>query len=474
MTFNIKLPTPYASWQSHLITEKTRLICLALGTKCGKTLGGAGRIANFSFSAPAAQAALYRIVAPNYNQSGITYKYLDRLFPATLPPQANLTDAEYRQAQAKWASITPERSHSRMRMVWPHNGAVIQCVHAQDPERSIEGERTHGNLIDEAAKCSPQTFASVMSTTSQTGGWIACTSTPRGKNWFYDLYRQCQEHMAWAEKHQKPYEQFCATARTIDSPYIDKQVVEQAKRSLPDRLFRQLYMAEFIDDGSVFVGHRSCVHGPLIEASGKIQAWQVDDAKSRRVVIGVDWAKRHDYGVFIAIEIGTKHPQVIGFRRFQGLDYKIAIQELYRFCQQFSDVSLCRHDRTGIGDVINDLLSGFPHPIDGVVFTNDSKGSMVDAYMVAIETRAISLPNWPELIKEHDNYDVKMSLLGKPTYSAPAGLYDDIVTACYLAWSAVLETQDRVFDIRYIEELPNTPISVETWYSELADDNDDF
>lgn len=470
----LTLPKPYSSWQKHLINEKTRLICLALGTKVGKTLGGAGRIANFSFQAPREQAALYRIVAPTYQQASITYKYLDRLFPQVLPPQAGLTPEQYKAAQHQWSQLTPERSESRMRMKWNHNGAIIQCVHAQDPERSIEGERTHGNLIDEAAKCSAQTFASVMSTTSQTGGWIALTSTPRGKNFFYDLYRQCQEHMAWSEKHQKPYEMFCATARTIDSPYVDKRVVEQAKLSLPDRLFRQLYLAEFLDDGSVFVGHRDCVEGDLIDVHGKMQAWQVPDAKTRKVVIGADWAKRTDYGVFIAFEVGTSRPRVVGFRRFQGLDYKVAIQELYQFTEQFNEVLLIRHDRTGIGDVINDMLSNFSCPIDPIVFTNESKSSMVDAYMVAIETRNLVLPNWLDLIKEHDNYDVKMSVLGKPTYSAPPGLHDDIVTACFLAWSAVLETQDRVFDVRFLEDLPKTALSVESWYANLADENDDF
>lgn len=474
MTFNIKLPKPYATWQRHLITEKTRLMCLALGTKCGKTLGGAGRIANFSFKAPLEQAALYRIIAPTYQQASITFKYLDRLFPSTLPPQNGLDPRQYRLAQEQWAKITPERSESRMKMKWNHNQAMIQCIHAQDPERSIEGERTHGNLIDEAAKVSSQAFASVMSTTSQTGGWIACTSTPRGKNWFYDLYRQCQEHMAWAEKHQKPYEQFCATARTIDSPYVDKRVVEQARLSLPDRLFRQLYLAEFLDDGSVFAGHRDCVEGPLIESYGKIQAWQTDDAKSKKVVIGADWAKRTDYGVFVAFEVGVSRPRLIGFRRFQGLDYKIAIRELYQFTEQFDEVLMVRHDRTGIGDVINDLLSNFTCPVDPVVFTNESKSSMVDSYMVAIETRNLIFPNWPELIKEHDNYDVKMSVLGKPTYSAPSGLHDDIVTACFLAWSAVLETQDRIYDVRFLEDLPKTALSIENWYSDLADEHDDF
>lgn len=474
MSFQIKLPRPYALWQQHLITEKTRLIVLSLGTKCGKTLGGAGRIANFSFQAPREQAALYRIIAPTYQQASITYKYLDRLFPETLPPQGQLDNLQYQAAQQRWSQITPERSESRMRMKWRHNNAQIQCVHAQDPERSIEGERTHGNLIDEAAKCSTQTFASVMSTTSQTGGWIALTSTPRGKNFFYDLYRQAEEHMRWCEKHQKPYEQFCATARTIDSPYVDKRVVEQARLSLPDRLFRQLYLAEFMDDGSVFVGHRDCVEGELIECYGKMQAWQTDDAKTKKVVIGADWAKRTDYGVFVAFEVGTSKPRIVGFRRFQGLDYKVAIRELYKFGEQFNEVLMVRHDRTGIGDVINDLMSSFPWPVDPVVFTNESKSSMVDGYMVAIETRNLVFPNWPELIKEHDNYDVKMSVLGKPTYSAPPGLHDDIVTACFLAWSAVLETQDRVFDVRFLEDLPKTALSLESWYSSLADENDDF
>lgn len=479
----LTLPKPYAKWQHMLMNGKFRLGVFPMGTKVGKSLGGSGRISNFSCIAPPEQDALYRIIAPTYPLSGITFRYLNRLLPPKLPVQKELTPAQYAQAARIWDKFTPDRSDSGMWMKWKHNGARIQCVHGQDPEVTIEGERVHGNVFDEASKMRAQVYASGLSTTSQTGGWNVLYSTPRGKNWFYQLFKECEEHMAWAEKTGKPLEMFAARARTIDSPYVDQRVIEQAKKTLPDRLFRQLYLAEFVDDGAVFVGYRDCVTGEPIVTEGKVQAWQREDAAERTVVIGADWAKRQDYAVFYAIDVTSDRPRCAGFRRLHGVPYLEAVKELLRFGKGFKEVALVKHDRTGVGDVIDELLGNLPWPIEPVVFTNQGKASMVDAWAVALATKAVELPNWHPLISEHDHYDVKTNQLGKPVYGAIPGQHDDIVTACFLAWSAYLETREREFNILDLDDVAGAtklitdPDTIEGWYRTLiedGDENDDF
>lgn len=462
------------------VASDTRLfLCTKSFIPTHNTLSGSCRIAKMSFAQPPEQDALFRIIAPTYQLSGITFRYLQRLLPPKLPQQPNFTTHQQQIAARIWEQFTPSRSDSKKSMVWKHNGARIACVHGQDPEVTIEGERVHGNIFDEASKMKQQVYSSALSTTSQTGGWNVLFSTPRGKNWFFQLYMECNEHMRWALKNDKPLEMFAATARTIDSPYVDQKVIAQAKRTLPDRIFRQLYLAEFVDDGSVFTGFRECLFGPNIDTTDGNSGWQHDNAPQMQVVIGADWAKRDDYTVFVAIEVGPQRPRIVGFRRLHGLPYIQSVKELARFCKQFDEVLLVRHDRTGVGDVIDEILQNIDAPIDPVVFTNQSKSHMVDQFSVALSTQGIQLPQWDALLHELDVFDVRTNQLGKPIYSAIPGQHDDIVTACYLAWSALLETQGSNMDVTDTDTLldegsPKNRDTIESWYASLIEEDEDF
>ena len=472
---NFRLPKPYAKWQEMVSNSKIKIAAIANGTKTGKTLSGSTRVLHFSHSAAAEQDALYRIIAPTYQLSKLTYQYINRIVPATLMPQRALSPRDYEKAANTWRGFTPERSESRGWMRWPHNQARIECVHGLTPEVTIEGHRSHGNLYDEAGKLKQQAFSSGQSTTTQTGGWNWAQGTPRGKNWFYELYRMCEEHMKWAERTGKPLEMYCHTARTIDSPFIDKEAVARAKATLPERMFRQLYLAEFLDSGSVFVGYRACVEGPSIDLEDKrVQQWLHPDAAQCDVVLGSDWAKRGDFYVTVAIDPDAHpRPKVMGIVRAQGIQYREALEVLGRFSMKFKGVHLMRHDRTGVGDVIDELLDRLPYPIEPVVFTNSSKAHMVERWMVALESESVSLPNWKPLIDEHDNYDCTTTPMGLPKYGAVDGEHDDIVTACMLAWSAVCEMKERSYTVRFLDDLQASKSSpLESWYSDLSEDED--
>lgn len=456
------------------ITVESPTHLFLLGKNCIPThnsLSGSCRILSDSFRQKASIEPRYRIIAPTYKLTGITYRYLDRLVPERI--QAD------KQAQQLWAKHTLERSKGRLEMRWPHNNALIECIHAQDPETTIEGERTHGNVMDELSKMKEQALASTFSTTTQTGGWIRGYSTPRGKkNWVYKLWLKCQNEMELARMNGREPTMIAMTAITESNPFVPKESIEQAKRMLPDHLFRQLYLAEFIDEGSVLSGFRDCIDGELIELRKRVQFWKADNASECSVVLGVDWAKRSDFFVAVAIDPhAMPRPKVVGFVRTQGVQYKDCISLVAQLGSHFKSVIGGRHDRTGVGDVIDEMLAGLPFHLEPVVFTNQTKAFMVERYMVALQSQQLILPNWDDLIKEHDAYDVTTTPMGLPKYEGADGENDDIVTACYLAYSLVAEMRDQRLEVMTLDDLHNTvqlhDDSLESFYFGMNNEEED-
>lgn len=471
MTFSIRLPKPLNEWQHSLMHWNGKFALYVCGTKSGKTVCGSVKILSDSFKQRAQLDPCYRIIAPTYKLTGLTYRYLDRLIPEKIQGDKN--------SQALWNKHTLQRAKGKLEMVWPHNGATIECVHAQDPETSIEGGRTHGNVMDELSKMKEQALASVFSTTSQTGAWIRAYTTPRGrKNWVYKQWQKCMNEMELARQNGREPTMIAMTATTESNPYVPRESIEQARRMLPDHLFRQLYLAEFVEQGAVFSGFRECIDGPFIEIRKKIQHWKSDDAKERQVVLGIDWAKRSDFFVCIAIDPhSAPRPKVVGFVRAQGIQYAQCISLVAQFGAEFKSVIGGRHDRTGVGDVIDELLANLPFHIEPVVFTNQSKAFMVERYMVAIQSGQLLLPNWDELIKEHDAFDVTTTPMGLPKYEGADGEHDDIVTACYLAYSMVSEMRDRRFDVLALDDLHQAVTlnddSLDAYYLGLENEEED-
>ena len=77
---------------------------------------------------------------------------------------------------------------------------------------------------------------------------------PAGRNWFYDMFTRGVER-------QDGFRSFTFPSNV--SPYFPAKEWEEARRTLPEDVFRQEYMAEFLEDSAgVFRG----VDGCLVEA----------------------------------------------------------------------------------------------------------------------------------------------------------------------------------------------------------------
>jgi hypothetical protein len=143
-----------------------------------------------------------------------------------------------------------------------HGPVRILFLSADNPD-SILGLGFRGILLDEAARIDRDTWHyTIRPTISQTNGWALMISTPRGRNWFYDLFTRGKD------PDEKDYASFSFPSKA--NPYFPEAEYEEARRTLPSDVFRQEYEAEFLEDSAgVFHNVDACLLDHVPEAEGR-------------------------------------------------------------------------------------------------------------------------------------------------------------------------------------------------------------
>jgi hypothetical protein len=262
-------------------------------------------------------------------------------------------------------------------------------------------------------------------TIAQTLGWAVFVSTPKGRNWFYDLFTRGLD----------PAESDYTSLRfpSNASPYFPESEWLDAQRTLPSDVFRQEYEAEFLEDSAgVFRNIEACF---MVEPP-------MDADKRRCVVVGCDVAKHTDFTVLIAMDAETG--ECVGMDRFQHLDWPIQKERILSFMARYRGRLIL--DATGVGDpIFDDLKRVYPN-IEGFKLTQSSKTELIQRLIVAVEQQRICWPGesepqmdadghglWKVLTEEMKRFEYAISPSGHITYSAPGGYHDDCVIALALA-----------------------------------------
>ena len=348
----------------------------------------------------------------------------------------------------------------------PHLDIESQFWHGQSPE-DLEGEAIFGQVNDECAKLKKQVFDSSMTTWTFTQAQVLNISTPRGKrSWFYAGCMRAKEEMEAARREKRIPREVFYTAATRKNPFVPQASIDEAKRILPERLFRQYHLAEFIDDGNTFpqIKIDTEIWKKEFYIDSSIEQWIHPDAKEISIVAGCDWAKKNDYTVLICLDHSKVPFKCVGFLRFHQEKYTSQVIRVYKFLKRFKSCEILYHDKTGVGEAIDDLLSEIPDFVyHGIVFTNASKALMVNALITGIEQDKVLFPWWPTLEHEFNVYEVDTDDLGRARFGAPEGDHDDIVSAYFLAYAAAEEYGEREYKARFLEELPAESFNKSLW-----------
>ena len=332
-------------------------------------------------------------LAPIYSQSKMAFRTL-------------VAAAHKGNAEAAFKSI----SHSEMRAELI-NGSAITFKSADNPD-NLRGEGLMRVVMDEASRVSRDVWEEVLRpAVSDTGGKVLFISTPKGKNWFYELWTRGfdpahPDYKSWKFP-------------TSDNPKVPAEDIEQARQSLPVDVFSQEYLAEFLDNNAgVFRNVNACI--------GSVRE---DPQPGRSYRAGLDLARLTDFTVLTILnDLGHQ----VYFDRFNLLDWAVQKQRIISTIQRYGARLLL--DSTGIGDPIYDDLRRAGLAVDGYKFTSDTKKKLIEALMIAFEQAKILILDEKVQTNELDIFEYKIGQSGTVHYSAPDGYHDDCVIGLALAW----------------------------------------
>jgi hypothetical protein len=205
-------------WQQDVFADKTRFKVVAAGRRCGKSRLAATTLIIEALKCPQGSAVLY--VSPTMGQSRQIIWDL-------------LLDIGREVIQG---------SHVNNLDITMINGAKIYVRGADRPD-TLRGVSLTYAVLDEVADIKPEAWEQVIrASLSDKKGRALFISSPKGRNWFYDLWNLGQDGQdeEWKSWH----------FTTQDNPLIDPTEIESAKKTLSTFAFKQEYMASFTNAGS--------------------------------------------------------------------------------------------------------------------------------------------------------------------------------------------------------------------------------
>jgi len=392
----VRLAAPHPA-QAQILAEARRFNVVALGRRAGKS--------------KLAQRLLVRCA-------------LGQRPAAYFAPTYKLLEEAWRELKAVVAEVIIDKSEQEHRLQL-YGGGVIECwsTDTGDPAR---GRRYALAVVDEAAMIPHladvwgQAIRPTL-TDFRGDGWFM--STPRGLNDFYVLFERGQDPLeqdwrAW----QMP---------TSVNPYISAAEIEAARHELPERVFAQEYLAQFlsIEGAGVFRG---------VRAVSRLQP--KGPQKGHRYCFGVDWGRSEDFTVVCILDITVFEQAALD--RFTDISFEVQTDRLHAWAAQYHPVQIIAERNSMGGPLVERLQRGYgrlldkpqpPLPVYGWDNTNASKAAAIEKLALSIERGELTLLADQVQQAELLVFESTTTATGMIRYAAPAGMHDDTVIALALA-----------------------------------------
>lgn len=289
------------------------------------------------------------------------------------------------------------------------NGTEI-FVRSYQKADNIRGLSATTLLIDESAFVKDDDWNAVFRPTLATlGKRCILFSTPKNDNWFKKMYDK-----GLSDKYPN-YHSYHSTYR--ENPYANLAEIQDAKASLPDKIYRAEYEAEFISGASsVFENYKNCTTG-IHHPGVRIAAIDVGNAD--------DWT-------VLCIMDGNK---VVSINRWRHNTFENIIQEIVKILS-VERVRKCYCEVNSLGSPFFEFLCKHARQMrvntqmEAWTTTNQSKANIIEQLMNDFVMQNIIIPDKPELMQELDHFTAEYSSKSKAViYGAESGYHDDICMA---------------------------------------------
>ena len=301
-------------------------------------------------------------------------------------------------------------SHSDL-IIEYKTGSTIQFFSAENYD-NIRGNTFDYLICDEFAFIDSNAWNEVLrATVLVRGKKVLLISTPKGKNHFWQIFN--------LENENKLYKSFNLTS--YENPIIPKSEIDDAKLTLPEHVFRQEYLAEFIDGG---VG--------LFLDLDFINSCE----KTNRMYAGLDIGRADDYTV---LTVFNENGEMYYIQRWNHDTWSNIVAKVVKKineigCYTFVEVN-------GVGDPIFEQVKNLVNDynlIQPFVTSSKSKQDIIEKLIVANQNKEVKLLNESWLKKEFDIFGYEYNPKTKSVrYSAPNGFHDDGVMSTAIAFHSL-------------------------------------
>jgi hypothetical protein len=304
------------------------------------------------------------------------------------------------------------------------DGSTVQCI-ASSPEtgRSISASRIY---FDEVAftQWVEDIFQAVMPSIEQTGGYMTCFSTPKGRGGlFAKLCKNPAEYGFsyhvfpwWLNPIYNPYlKQFLATN---DDKWLIKakqsEWYQKAKKKYSELAFKQEFECSFdADAGSVYTQRQL---DKVFYSHGMKEFYQFDNfildthwqkprVEGHMYASFVDFGRKRDATVIITYDITDKPAEMVEYKRIapataEWSDILLEVRNTYAYYK-----SELRGDATGVGDGIFEAIADIAEPV--IISNSQSQGkkyNLIENSRKAYDFGVVRMPKIPQLYEEHEKY----------------------------------------------------------------------
>jgi predicted phage terminase large subunit-like protein len=319
----------------------------------------------------------------------------------------------WRTIKRDFADVIDDTNESEKRITYINGGQLD--FWSLDNYDAVRGRKYRRIVIDEAAMVTNLEEAWTMAirpTLADFKGDAWFFSTPKGRNYFHTLSERARTDETWS------YFQLPTSA----NPHIDETEIDAAQRELPNIVFQQEFLAEFID-----------VQGALVKREHLTHMSSDRVPKTLRIGMGVDLAiSKSETADFTAIA-------VVGYDPDSGRRYvldvwrgKVGFHDVVTTIRQYAEK--WKPQRINIEAVqyqvavVQDLLRKTSLPVKAIKPDRDKVTrfhGLLARYEQLLVTHVTNLD--PEFERE--------------LLSFPIGAHDDIVDALVYAELAAVKNQ---------------------------------
>jgi len=292
-----------------------------------------------------------------------------------------------------------------------HNNSTINFYSAERYD-NIRGETFDYLICDEFAFMDSEAWTEVLrATVLVRGKKVLFLSTPKGKNHFHRLHS--------LDGTNPQYKSFSMTS--YDNPIINPTEIDDARATLPDHVFRQEYLAEFVDGGSGLFLNPTTI---------------TKSERTSTMYAGLDIGRADDYTV---LSVYNENGEMHHLERWNHDTWDSIINKVVNRINEFDCHTLV--EVNGIGDPIFEQLknrvnnSNLIYPF---LTTSKSKQDIIEQLVVANQSKEVKFLDEDWLLKELDLFTYDYNPKTKSVkYSAPSGFHDDGVMSSAIGYHAV-------------------------------------